>query len=140
MPIRPSKNIASIGGYAFAEVDRIVQDLLAQDVHVLDFGVGDPVTPTPDVVRARGKAAIDEFATAGYPSYIGSASFRKAVADWVERRYAVTVDPARHVASTIGSKEGVFHMPFAFIDPGEVVISPNPGYPRTRAERCSRAG
>lgn len=129
MSIRPSKVISSIGGYAFAEVDRIVQDLLAQDVHVLDFGVGDPVTATPDVVRARAKAAIDEFATAGYPSYIGSPSFRKAVSEWIERRYAVTVDPNRHVASTIGSKEGVFHMPFAYIDPGEVVISPNPGYP-----------
>jgi LL-diaminopimelate aminotransferase len=129
MTVRASKNIASLGGYAFAEVGRLVEDLLARDIHVLDFGVGDPSAPTPRVVRERAKAAIDEHAASGYPSYIGSADFRRGVADWVQRRFAVTVDPGRHVSSTIGSKEAVFHMPFAFIDPGDVVISPNPGYP-----------
>ena len=129
MTVRPSKNIESLPGYAFAEVGKIVADLRAQDVHVLDFGVGDPSAPTPKVIRERGQAAIDEFASSGYPSYIGSVEFRTAVAAWVERRYAVLVDPAKHVSATIGSKESIFHMPLAFVDPGDVVISPNPGYP-----------
>ena len=129
MSVRASRRIAELGGYAFAEVGRLVQGLRDRGVSVLDFGVGDPQAPTPEVVRQRAKTAIDEHATSGYPSYIGSPSFRQACADWVGRRFGVEVDPATHVSSTVGSKEAVFHMPLAFIDPGEVVVSPNPGYP-----------
>ncbi len=96
---------------------------------VLDFGVGDPRAPTPTLVRERGKSAIDEHATTGYPSYVGALSFRKAAAEWIGRRFGVTLDPAKHVTATIGSKEAVFHLPLAFVDPGDVVVSPNPGYP-----------
>ena len=129
MPIRGSQKLLSLGGYAFAEVDKLVEELKAKGASVLDFGVGDPRAPTPSVVRARGKAAIDEHATSGYPSYIGSLAFRKACADWIGRRFGVTIDPAKHVTATIGSKESVFHLPLAFLDPGDVVVSPNPGYP-----------
>ena len=129
MTIRGSQKLSSLGGYAFAEVDKIVEDLKSRGVPVLDFGVGDPRAPTPPLVRARGQSAIDEHATSGYPSYGGSASFRKACADWIGRRFGVTLDPAKHVTATIGSKEAVFHLPLAFLDPGDVVISPNPGYP-----------
>lgn len=129
MTIRGSQKLSSLGGYAFAEVDKIVEDLKSRGVPVLDFGVGDPRAPTPPLVRARGQSAIDEHATSGYPSYVGSASFRKACADWIGRRFGVTLDPAKHVTATIGSKEAVFHLPLAFLDPGDVVISPNPGYP-----------
>jgi len=127
--VRASSRVASLGGYAFAEVGRIVAGLREKGVDVLDFGVGDPQSPTPELVRERCKAAVDEHAASGYPSYIGSPTFRKACTDWVERRFGVGLDPEVHVSSTIGSKEGVFHMPLAFIDPGDVVISPDPGYP-----------
>jgi len=127
--IRGSQKLSSLGGYAFAEVDKLVEELKGKGVSVLDFGVGDPRAPTPTLVRERGKSAIDEHATSGYPSYVGSASFRKAAADWIGRRFGVTLDPAKHVTATIGSKEAVFHLPLAFVDPGDVVVSPNPGYP-----------
>ena len=129
MTIRGSRKLSSLGGYAFAEVDKLVEELKAKGASVLDFGVGDPRAPTPSLVRGRGKTAIDEHATSGYPSYVGSASFRKAAADWIGRRFGVTLDPAEHVTATIGSKEAVFHLPLAFVDPGDVVVSPNPGYP-----------
>lgn len=129
MAIRASQRIDSIGGYAFAEVDRLVDELRRGGAQVLDFGVGDPKAPTPVLARERAKQAIDEHATTGYPSYIGSGDFRKACADWIGRRFGVKVDPAKHLSATIGSKESVFHMPFAFVNPGDVVISPNPGYP-----------
>lgn len=129
MTIRGSQKLSSLGGYAFAEVDKLVEELKAKGVPVLDFGVGDPRAPTPVLVRERGKAAIDEHATSGYPSYVGSAAFRKACADWIHRRFGVELDPAKHVTATIGSKEAVFHLPLAFVDPGDVVVSPNPGYP-----------
>jgi LL-diaminopimelate aminotransferase len=129
MPIRGSQRLQSLGGYAFAEVDKLVEELKGKGVSVLDFGVGDPRAPTPTLVRERGKSAIDEHATSGYPSYVGSAAFRTACAEWIGRRFGVTLDPAKHVTATIGSKEAVFHLPLAFVDAGDVVVSPNPGYP-----------
>jgi LL-diaminopimelate aminotransferase len=129
MTIRASQRISALGTYAFAEVDRIVADLKAQGVSVIDFGVGDPRAPTPHLVREAAKVALDRHATSGYPSYIGSPGFRSAAADWVGRRFGVDVDADTHVTATIGSKEAVFHAPLAFVDPGDIVISPDPGYP-----------
>ena len=129
MSIPSSRRISSLGGYAFAEIDAVVAGLERDGVDVIDFGVGDPRAPTPALVRRAGQAAVDAHATSGYPSYIGSPAFRTAVAEWVGRRFDVEVDPARHVSATIGSKEAVFHAPLAYVDPGDVVISPDPGYP-----------
>ncbi len=129
MAVRASERIASLGGYAFAEVDRIVQELKAQGADVIDFGVGDPRAPTPELVREEACRAVHRHAASGYPSYIGSLAFRTAAAAWIGRRFGVELDPARHVTATIGSKEAVFHAPFAFVNPGDIVISPDPGYP-----------
>ena len=129
MTIRASQRISALGTYAFAEVDRIVSELKGQGAHVIDFGVGDPRTPTPHLIRERAKIAVDAHATSGYPSYIGSAAFRRAAAEWVGRRFGVEVDAQRHVTATVGSKEAVFHAPLAFVDAGDVVVSPDPGYP-----------
>jgi len=129
MTVRCSRRIEALGGYAFAEVDRLVDELRRTGAEVIDFGVGDPKAPTPELAREAAKAAIDVHATTGYPSYIGAASFRKACADWIGRRYGVSIDPERHVSATIGSKESVFHLPLAFLDDGDYVVSPNPGYP-----------
>ena len=129
MSIPVADRIASLGGYAFAEVDKLVQNLRDQGAAVIDFGVGDPRAPTPQLVRDAASSAMARHATSGYPSYIGSLDFRTACAEWVGRRFGVKVDPATHVTATIGSKEAVFHAPLAFVDPGDVVISPDPGYP-----------
>jgi LL-diaminopimelate aminotransferase len=129
MTVRGSQRIESLGGYAFAEVDRLAEELRRQGAKVIDFGVGDPKAPTPAIAREEARRAIDVHATTGYPSYIGSAGFRKACADWIGRRFGVKVDPAKHLSATIGSKEAVFHVPLAYCDPGDVVLSPNPGYP-----------
>lgn len=129
MEIRASRRLRAFGGYAFDEIDRAVQALHAQGVPVADFGVGDPRDPTPELVRRAGQAAIDRHATSGYPSYIGSAAYREAVAAWNARRFGVTLDPATEICSTIGSKEAVFHFPEALLDPGDVVLVPSPGYP-----------
>ncbi len=129
MEIVASKRVRSIGGYAFAEVDREVEKLRAQGVQPTDFGVGDPTDPTPAVVREACKRAVDEHARAGYPSYVGAAKFREAVAGWMGRRFSVALEWQTEIASTIGSKEGVFNFHEGFVDPGDVVLCPNPGYP-----------
>jgi LL-diaminopimelate aminotransferase len=127
--IRPSRRVASLGAYAFAEVDAAVERLRAEGADVIDFGVGDPTDPTPALVREAGKAAIEARARAGYPSYVGDPGFRRAAAAWMERRFGARLDPGTEVSSTIGSKEAVFHFPLALVDPGEVVLVPSPGYP-----------
>ncbi|MGE0432570.1 MAG: aminotransferase class I/II-fold pyridoxal phosphate-dependent enzyme [Planctomycetota bacterium] len=125
----PSQRIQSLPVYAFAAVDEAKDELAARGVDVIDFGVGDHTLPSPAVAREKLKTAVDAHATTGYPSYVGSKNFRQAVADWTKRRFGVQLDPATEICSTIGSKEGVFHLPLAFINPGDTVIVPTPGYP-----------
>jgi len=129
MQVVPSKRVSSIGAYAFAEVDRQVERLKEQGIQPIDFGVGDPTTPTPELVREATKAGVERHRSSGYPSYIGSAEYRQAIADWMKRRFGVTLDPEREITSTIGSKEAVFNFAEAFVNPGDIVIVPTPGYP-----------
>jgi len=129
MQVVPSKRVSSIGAYAFAEVDRQVEKLKEKGIQPIDFGVGDPTTPTPELVREATKAGIERHRSSGYPSYIGSAEYRQAIADWMKRRFGVTLDPEREITSTIGSKEAVFNFAEAFVNPGDIVIVPTPGYP-----------
>ncbi len=129
MAVTASRRVRSLGGYVFAEIDRLVADLRRAGGQPIDFGVGDPTVPTPGLVREALKRGADERACAGYPSYVGDPGYRAAVAGWMKRRFGVDLDPATQVTSTIGSKEAVFHLHEAFVDPGDVVIGPDPGYP-----------
>jgi LL-diaminopimelate aminotransferase len=129
MPIRASQRVLNLGAYAFAELDELVARLAESGVEPVDFGVGDPTAPTPDFIRQACSRAIEEHSTSGYPSYIGSLPFREAAARWMRGRFGVAVDPADEVTATIGSKEAVFNVHEGFVDPGDVVISPSPGYP-----------
>jgi len=130
--MNPSSRIQSLGSYPFARIDTEVSRLRDAGVDVVDFGVGDPSTPTPAVVREACKRGVDAHAAAGYPSYVGRADYLRAVGDWIARRYGVSLDPGREITATIGSKEAVFHFPEAILEPGEVVLAPNPGYPPYR--------
>ncbi|HPQ81906.1 MAG TPA: aminotransferase class I/II-fold pyridoxal phosphate-dependent enzyme [bacterium] len=129
MDINVSKRLSELTGYAFAEIDKKVARLKAEGVDVTDFGVGDPTEPTPDVVRQAIKGAVDSRATSGYPSYTGAGEFRDAIAAWTKRRFGIELDPATEISASIGSKEAVFNFPEAFVDPGDFVLVPNPGYP-----------
>jgi LL-diaminopimelate aminotransferase len=129
MEIRAAKRIRSLPVYAFAAVKEKVAELKAKGVQPIDFGIGDPAIPTPRFIREALQKAADARAASGYPSYIGAPEFRKAVADWTQRRFGVALDPATQVSSTIGSKEGIFNFHEAFVDPGDVVLIPSPGYP-----------
>ncbi len=129
MKVVPSRRVQSIGAYAFAEVDREVARLRERGVEPIDFGVGDPATPTPDIIVRAVEEAVVRRAAAGYPRYTGAPEFRRAAARWFEKRFGVKLDPEREITSTIGSKEAVFNFPEGFIDPGDCVIIPTPGYP-----------
>jgi LL-diaminopimelate aminotransferase len=115
--------------YLFAEIDKKKREVRARGVDVIDMGIGDPDLPTPPhIVRAM-QDAVTRPEHHRYPSYEGMPSFRQAVADWYGRRFGVALDPETEVLTLIGSKEGTAHMPLAFVNPGEVVLVPDPGYP-----------
>jgi len=102
---------------------------LSQGVDVIDLGVGDPDLPTPEPIIEACKKALENPENHKYPSYVGKLSFRKAVADWYKRRFGVELDPEREVITLIGSKEGIAHFPLAFVNPGDIVLCPDPAYP-----------
>ncbi len=129
LEIKPSRRIASITPYAFAEVDKLVADLKEQGITPIDFGVGDPTAPTPELIRQATQKGIDVRKSSGYPSYVGSKEFRTTACEWLQGRFGVSIDPDTEICSTIGSKEGVFNFHEGFIDPGDYVIVPTPGYP-----------
>jgi LL-diaminopimelate aminotransferase len=115
--------------YVFAELDRMKQEQVKQGVDVISLGIGDPDLPTPPhIIQALAETAKDP-ANHQYPSYEGMPSFRKTAADWYRSRFGVSLDPATEVLTLIGSKEGIGHLPLAFVNPGDVVLVPDPAYP-----------
>ncbi|HZS12184.1 MAG TPA: LL-diaminopimelate aminotransferase [Nitrospirales bacterium] len=128
-PIEPSVRIKTLPPYLFAAIDEMKQKAIARGVDIINLGIGDPDLPTPAPIIERLKIAAADPKNHQYPSYEGLLTFRQAVADWYRRRFGVTVDPVSEVLALIGSKEGIGHIPLAFIDPGDVVLVPSPGYP-----------
>jgi LL-diaminopimelate aminotransferase len=124
-----SNNLSKLPKYLFAEIEEIRNKLIAQGVNVIDLSIGDPDLPTPSpIIEALYEAAKDP-ANHKYPSYYGMIQFRKAAAEWYFRRFGVEFDPSREVIALIGSKEGIAHIHWAFLNPGDYAIVPDPGYP-----------
>jgi LL-diaminopimelate aminotransferase len=127
--MRIAKRIEALPPYLFAELDRKLAAKRAQGVDVISLGVGDPDLPTPEPVVEAMREAVRDPATHRYPSYVGDIEFRRAVADRYRRRFGVEVDPETEVMALIGSKEGIGHIAFAYLDPGDEALIPDPGYP-----------
>ncbi len=129
MAIELADRLKRLPPYLFAQLDEAKARQLARGVDVIDLGVGDPDLPTPKPIIDRMKKAVENPQHHRYPSYEGMLSFREAVARWYKKRFGVDLDPQREVITLIGSKEGIGHIPLAFVNPGEVVLVPDPGYP-----------
>jgi LL-diaminopimelate aminotransferase len=127
--MRTARRIAAIPPYLFAEIDRKVAERKAAGVDVISFGIGDPDLPTPDLIVEELAAAARDPSTHRYPSYFGLPAFRRAVAGFYRRRFGVELDPDTQVLPLLGSKEGIAHLPWAFVDPGDPVLVTEPGYP-----------
>jgi LL-diaminopimelate aminotransferase len=121
--------INSLPPYLFAEVDRAKQQKIKEGVDIIDLGVGDPDMPTPDYVIESVCKAVHDPETHQYPSYSGSNVFRDAAAKWYKDRFGVDLDASKEVITLIGSKEGIAHIPLAFVNPGDYTLCPNPAYP-----------
>jgi len=129
MQINPSFRLASLSTYAFKEINDAVQSLKNTGIRPIDFGVGDPSEPSPEFVQKSLTEAAKKHAKTGYPSYIGSQEFRIAAVDYMKRRFGINLDPNEEITSNLGSKESIFNFPEAFVNPGDIVICPSPGYP-----------
>ena len=120
--------LRSLPPYPMAGIKKLRMEMEARGVDVIDLGAGDAdLSPPPAVVAALASAAKQPHMSR-YPFQVGLVEFRQAVASWMDRRFGVEVDPMAELLPLIGSKEGIAHMPLAFLDPGDAAIIPDPGY------------
>src|SRR3989338_960704 len=125
----PSQRLKKLPPYLFVEIDRLKRELLARGKDVIDLGVGNPDLPTPSfIIDELGRAARDP-RNHRYTLDQGMPELRRAITTWYRERFHVQLDPDREVLPLIGSKEGIGHIPLALINPGELVLVPDPGYP-----------
>ena len=125
----PAKRLGAIPPYKFAELQKQVADKRAAGIDVINLGIGDPDYPTfPYVVEAM-QAAVADPGTHTYPSNRGREEFRAALADFYRRRFEVEIDPDSEVIPAIGAKECIYNLCFAFLDPGDIALASDPGYP-----------
>jgi LL-diaminopimelate aminotransferase len=127
--VEPAKRVKDLPPYLFATIDKMKGKAVSRGIDLIDMSIGDPDIPTPKHIVESMRKAVKNPAHHQYPSYVGMLSFRQAVADWYKKRFNVTLNPKTEVLSLIGSKEGIGHMPLAFINPGDYVLVPSPGYP-----------
>ncbi len=126
---QPARRLDRIPPYLFADLDRQKRAVEASGKRVISFSIGDPDLPTADAVIERMVEEAPRPEHHRYPPYEGTAGFRQAVSAYYRRRFSVALDPDRAVVAAIGSKEAISHLVWAYVDPGDMVIVPEPAYP-----------
>jgi LL-diaminopimelate aminotransferase len=124
-----AKRLDRLPPYLFVEINQRIAELQRKGKDIVDFGIGDPDLATPSHIVERMCQAAHDPVNHRYPETDGLRELRQAIAEWYERRFGVTLDPDREVLPLIGSKEGIGHMALCFIEPGDLALVPDPGYP-----------
>src|SRR3954467_9269161 len=127
--MRSSRRLERIPPYLFAQLERKIAEKKAAGVDVISLGIGDPDTPTPQLVIDALREAAGDPGTHRHPSNRGRQEFRDAFASFYDRRFGVTLDPATEIVAALGAKECVFNLNLAFLDPGDAALAADPGYP-----------
>jgi len=127
--LEESDRLKALPPYLFVEIDRAKRKAIERGVKVIDFGVGDPDQPTPGFILKAMAKVIQDPGTHHYPLDRGNLAFRQAASAWLKKRFGVFFDPDKEILPLIGSKEGIAHLPLAFINPGDVTLIPDPCYP-----------
>lgn len=125
--------LGALPPYLFIEIDRKRRAKIAAGADVINLGVGDPDRPTPEFIIDEMAKAIRDPANHPYPFDAGKPEFRQAAAEFMRERFGVTVDPQKHILTTIGSKEGIAHLPIGVVNPGDVVLGGDIAYPVYRS-------
>ncbi len=131
--IRPADRVNNVQEYYFSVKLKQIDKMRSEGKDVINLGIGSPDRkPAPDVIEALTQTAqLDN--VHGYQSYIGIPALRKAFANWYGKNYGVELDPASEILPLMGSKEGIMHISMAFLNPGDEVLIPDPGYPTYQA-------
>jgi LL-diaminopimelate aminotransferase len=127
--VRFAKRLDQVPPYLFAELERKIAEKRREGVDVISLGIGDPDLPTPEPVVSALTAAARDPATHQYPTNHGSDAFRETVAGFYRDRFGAELDPASEIVPALGGKEAVAHVSLALLDPGDVCLAPDPGYP-----------
>lgn len=127
--MKVAKRLATLPPYLFARIEQKIEELKEKNVDVISLGIGDPDLPTPPhIVRVLQEEAENP-ENHRYPSSAGLLAFRRSVADWYQKRCQVELDPSTEVVTLIGSKEGIGHISFCYLQEGDAALIPDPGYP-----------
>ena len=129
MIIDKAERLKQLPPYLFQAIDGLKAELVAKGVDVINLGVGDPDLPTPPHIITELERAARDPANHQYASYSGMDGFKRSIAVWYKRRFGVELDAQSEVLTLIGSKEGIAHLPLAYIDQGDLSLVPNPAYP-----------
>ena len=128
--MRLSRRLDQLKPYVFVEISRIIAQKRAEGVEVVTFGIGDPDIPTPSPIVDRLVEAARTPSNHRYPETDGTPEVRRAIASWYKERLGVDdLDPDKEVLPLIGAKEGIGHVAFSFLDPGDIALIPDPAYP-----------
>ncbi|PZC46298.1 MAG: LL-diaminopimelate aminotransferase [Chloroflexi bacterium] len=127
--MRVAKRVEDLPAYLFVEISRKIAAKRAQGIDVITFGIGDPDLPTPPAILQALHTAADDPANHRYPESEGLPELRAAIGAWMQRRFGQTFDPVTEILPLIGAKEGIAHIPLCFIEPGDIALVPDPGYP-----------
>ena len=127
--MRFAKRLDTVPPYLFVVISRKIAAKKAEGINVISFGIGDPDLETPsNVIAELSRTALDS-PNHRYPETDGLPEFRKAVSGWYQQRFSISVDPDKEVLPLIGAKEGIGHVALCFVDPGDIALIPDPGYP-----------
>ena len=124
-----ASRVEKIPPYLFVEISRKIAQKRREGIEVISFGIGDPDLEPPAPVIQKLRETSGDLPNHRYPESEGLPEFRKATADWYQRRFGVSLDPETEVISLIGAKEGIGHAALCFIEPGDIALVPDPGYP-----------
>ncbi len=124
-----AERIKNLPPYLFVRIDQKVAALREKGARIISLGMGDPDLPPPQHVLDALKKAADDPKNLHYPTSVGLLEFRKAAAKWYAERFGVSLDPEKEVCSLIGSKEGLYYASASYINPGDIGLAPDPGYP-----------
>jgi len=115
--------------YVFAQLDKIKAQQIAKGADLIDLGMGNPDIPPPPEVVSTLVESLKNPENHRYPSFEGSPEFKEAAAHWCKKQYNINIDPEHEVVTLIGSKEGIVHFTFAYVNPGDFTLVPMPAYP-----------
>lgn len=127
--MKQAERILKLPPYLFARIEQKVAEAKEKGIDIISLGIGDPDQPTPPHIIEALKSAADDPANHQYPSSVGLLEYRQSVADFYDRRFGVSLDPKSEVVTMIGSKEGIANVSYCYINPGDINLVPDPGYP-----------